>query len=246
MKIKSIEILNLPHRLDRRGVLTEWWTFFGKMAEEDINFFPAVYGQDYESNQTLAKEAVADGAEHFKLHLDPEYGTNLGRNYLAYLWGAWRILRKIATSEPGYAYIYSLDDRVLCHDKDIHDLELLIGKLPNFRLLQLYGRIPNDEQAKREPPHTTTILHSGIRVSPEMLHGDGILVMTSEGAQWMMDNSNADDAYETVLYRKANPLPEGFYAMPMEEPSPWHRYLSSHTLGKSDIFHDEKGSKHIQ
>ena len=234
MRINSIEILNLPHRADKRGACLEWWISCSGVKEENINFFPAIYGNEYPSKKVIVEAAIEDGAKHLSWHLE-HLDSWMGRNSIAYMWGAWKLFNRIAHFPQGI-YIYALDDRVLHPEKRIWDLEALLDKLPNFQLLQLNAVYPPESHRLREIPQRDTILlDTGVRVSAELLQGEGILVLTPSAARWMVDNQSPFDYYEWILYRNGTQAPEGFYCLPFETPSQWEKHFWSSQLSKSDL-----------
>ena len=234
MEIKSIEILNLPHRVDKKAVCLEWWFSCSKIHEDKVNFFPAIYGNDYSSKADIVNAAIDDGAKHLSWHLK-NLDSWMGRNSIAYMWSAWKLFNRIASFSKG-AYIYALDDRVLPYGKEVWHLEELLDKLPNFKLLQLNGVYPPESHRLRKiPMHDTILLESGVRVSAELLQGEGILVVTPEAAQWMVKHQTPYDYYEWVLYKHGAEAPDGFYCLPFEAPSRWERHFWSTQLSKSDL-----------
>ena len=212
----------------------------------------------------------------------------MGIGELACMWSIAALLREIANKEGTNAHFYVLADRFL--RKKFWEAEALINELPDFNFIQFRGYLPPEyapgpvqaelhegrlfwsewrktwiadseafSEAKPRPPirwydESRGIEHNGFKI------GDGILLMTPEGASWMLalahDLQMQDAPYELMLmhvaweYTHTRPIVKGAYSMdgPICSFTEWYnndlqaQYMDwegqfdyRSVLGKSDI-----------
>lgn len=249
MKIESVNIVMLNRRNDLRNAQFGAWQACGCPGEK-IHFFEAHDGLEYQSLAEIAEAAMADGFPTFEWFLTAPDDYWMGVGELACMWSISGLLRELANKPDNTAHFYVLADRYL--KKDFDYMEQLINELPDFQFFQLKGHVPYEQERfekERNPRWVEangscieheTIEHGGLKV------GDGVLLMTPEGARWMMTCLDYNPAlpYEnTFLELGYGELPAGIYSTPRaqyeftEESTKWEGEFAHPLAGwdSSDI-----------
>ena len=104
--INKIYVLNLPHRQDRRYFMAGHLETVG-VREDEVRFFEAKYGKDYESLDAIIDAAISDGFPEFEQDRHQTETTTR----LSYRWNWCRMMREIIKS--GQIVLVLLDDRML-------------------------------------------------------------------------------------------------------------------------------------
>ena len=187
--IGNVTVLNLPHRTDRKYYMIGHLETIGTPLHL-IKFFPAKYGQDYDSIEQIRSEMIDDG-----------FGVVSDRNLLAdrpegwcYIWNWLHILRDF--SERNFPSLLILDDRMLKLEWDtLTDcVNFLYRTYPPFKVLQL-GWTPLWKGGRTRIEPLSGFVARGFRAN-----GDYATVLSPEGAKWLLDRISVDGKSPEPLF----------------------------------------------
>ena len=223
MKIQSVNIIMLTRRNDLRNAQFGAWQACGCPGEK-IHYFEAHDGLEYSSRAEIAQAAIDDGFPSFEWFLTAPDDYWMGVGELACMWSISGLLREIANKPDNDAYFYVLADRYL--KKDFDYMEQLINELPDFQFMQLKGHVPYAKERFKKYRNPRWVEANGSCIKHETIEhgglklGDGVLLMTPQGAQWMLTclEYEASLPYEnTLLERGYEELPAGIYSTRVAE-----------------------------
>ena len=199
----GFEILNLPHRADRKNVVIGNLITQG-VPYENVTFHRAIYGADYQNREALCNEAIKDGFLIFASYNKP-------RGTLAYYWGLLRILRHIASDDYPFKFGYfNQDDRLLTinHFQLLQIAEKLFNRNGvNFLYLQLHWHTIKEDIYFRDKNvfklHLDNQKRFGVYDGVPAI-GDSGLIMTPSGAKHLLSQFTRDpETPSEVMISKA-------------------------------------------
>ena len=188
--IEKVFVLNIPHRTDRRYFMMGHLETKG-VPQNQITFFEAKYGKDFDTPGDVTDAAIIDGFPNFENFRD--WGVNrAGRSYY---WNWCRMLREIM--QTGEIILILLDDKMLNINWGHLDscVDWLCKHHSPFRILQVgwatlwkedYGYVPG------------RILDGGFIAEGVRAHGDYATVLSPEGAQLL---------FNEIYYKHYSPEP---------------------------------------
>ena len=195
--IDRVIVINLPFRTDRRALQCGHLETIG-VPQDAVEFYPAIYGKDYESVRAVQEAADADGFHGL--------GRDLGnspeeQNVYAYNWTYSKIMRSIMESSS--CAVIMIDDMMLSvtFDQLVASVEDIHRNAAPFYMLQIgWKTLWSNEYPKRE--YVSGMVARGIKG-----HGEYAMVYNAEGAEIMLNLIDKHPMFyiERLLYNLSFP-----------------------------------------